>query len=249
MQANRIRNGASIVATLLAAGLALQATKAYPESEAEERNADWSKPRVIALPAEGGAVKGIVRIRPLPNSENNDGNDPLEARRPVINIKAVFVPRKNLLWVGTSEYEHFFVVKDKIVALYPTAGADLSISIVSVPVPKSADADEALHEELDRCFHRIAEKPLRYQYWISLRKLFGQDAFIGQHDPRVPSVPRISGISFDRGHAVITLAEANERSTTLTFNADLQVIAASQNGHPIPVPAPIAPQKLTNDKD
>jgi hypothetical protein len=246
MQVNRIRQEAVMLAILVAGVLDLQATKAY--SEAEERSTGWSKPRVIALPAEEGTVKGIVRIRPLPKDEN-DENDPLEARRPVSNIKAVFVSRKNLLWVGTSEYEHFFVVKDKIVALYPTAGADLSISIVSVPIPKSADADEALHEEMDRCFHRIAEKPLRYQYWISLRKLFGQDAFANERDPRVYSVPRISGISFDRGHAVITLAEANGRITTLTFDADLQVIAASQDGHSVPVPAPVAPHKLTTDKD
>jgi len=45
------------------------------------------------------------------------------------------------------------------------------------------------------------------------------------------------------------LVEANGKATTLTFNAGLQVIGASQDGHAVTVPAPVAPQKLTTDKD
>jgi hypothetical protein len=140
-------------------------------------------------------------------------------------------------------------VKDKIAAMYLTAGADLSISIVSAPIPKTTDPDKALREEVDARFRRIVERPLRYQYWINLRKLFGTDAFVDEHDPRLYSVPKISGISFSRGNAVITLVEKNTRKSTLTFDENLRVIAASRDGHPVPVTTPAAPQKLTADND
>lgn len=246
IRTTRILGGPIVLATMV---LALLATKAHSKSEAEERSTNWSEPRAIAVPSDGGTVKGIVRIRPLPRREDDDGKDPLEVRMREIDVKALFIPRKNLLWIGASEYERFFVVKDKIAALYLTAGADLSISIVSAPIPKTADPDKALSEELDARFRKIAAKPLRYQYWINLRKLFGQDAFVDEHNPRVYSVPKISGVSFNRGNAVITLVGKNPKISTLTFDGGLQVIAASRDGHPIPVNTPIAPRKLTTDKD
>jgi hypothetical protein len=229
--------------------LALFATKAPAESEDEGRSTDWSKPHAITVPSDAGKVKGVVRLRRLPEKEGDDEKDPREARLRDIEVKALFIPRKNLLWIGASGYECFFVVKDKIAALYPTAGADLSISIVNATIPRTSRSDKALGEELNMRFKKLVERPLRYQYWISLRKLFGQDAFADERNPRAYSVPKISEISFDRGNAVITLVEKNGRKSTVTFNEDLQVIAASREGHPISVNTPVTPQKLTADKD
>jgi hypothetical protein len=237
---------------LVAASLVLfLATKTFSESEAEEKT-NWGKPQMIAVPSAGGTVKGVVRIRPLPKKEGEDENDkkdPMDARMPEIDIKSLVIPRWKLVWIGASQYEHFFVMKDKIIALYPTAGADLSVSIVSAHIPNSGDADDALRDELDRRFESIAEHPLRYQYWISLRRLFGQDAFVDASDPRIYSVPRISGITFGKGNAVVALVEPNRKKSTLTFDPDLRVIAADREGHSITVTNPVAPQKLTMDKD
>jgi len=237
---------------LMAASLVLfLATKTFSESEAEEKTA-WGKPQVIAVPSAGGVVKGVVRIRPLPKKEGGDEDDkkdPMDARMPEIEIKSLAIPRWKLVWVGASQYEHFFVMKDKIVALYPTAGADLSMSILGASIPKSGDADDALREELERRFEKIAEHPLRYQYWISLRGLFGQDAFVDASDPRNYSVPQISGITFNHGNAVVTLLESNRKKSKLTFDPELRVIAADREGHSILVTNPVAPQKLTIDKD
>jgi hypothetical protein len=248
MQATRFLRGAIILGATV---LALFATKAHAESEDEERRTDWSEPRRIAVPTNAGKVSGVVRLRRLPEKEKegDDEKDPRETRLRDIEVKSLFIPKENLLWVGASGYESFFVVKDKIAALYPTAGADLSISIVNAAIPKTGRADKALSEELNIRFKKLGERPLRYQYWISLRKLFGQDAFADEQNPRAYSVPKISEISFDRGNAIITLVEKNARKSTVTFNEDLQVIAASREGQPIAVNTPVTPQKLTADKD
>ena len=118
-----------------------------------------------------GALKGVVRIRPLPkkgHDEEEEKNDPREARE--IDIKSLVIPRRRLVWVGALQYERFFVMKDRIVALHPTAGADLSISVLGGSLPKSSATPT-------RRFARRAGAvdltkspniPLRYQYWISL---------------------------------------------------------------------------------
>jgi hypothetical protein len=203
---------------------------------------------VIVVPSDNGKVKGLVRTRPLPRKKDQE-EDEVEARAPVIRVKMLFVPSKHLLWMGASEYEHFFILKDKITALCATAGADLSVSVLSVRIPKSDDGDKALLEELDRRFEKIAERPLRYQSWINLRNLFGPAAFINKHDARIYSVPEIGGVSFDHKHAVITLVEQNGMKSTITFDEDSRIIAASRDGHPISLTEPIAPQKLTTDRD
>ena len=233
---------------LSAMALCVLAATVYSESAVDERTTDWGAPHPIIVPSDGGNLKGIVRLRALPKKEGND-KDPLEARMPEVKGKSVFVPSKNLLWIGAPEYDHFIVMKDQIVAFYPTAGADLSLSLVRAPVPKSADADKALREEMDELFEKMAGRPLRYQYWISLRKLFGQDAFANDRDPRTYSVPNISGISVGPGKMIITLLENNGKKSTLTFDDELRVIAVAQEGHAIALPQPVVPQKLTTDKD
>jgi hypothetical protein len=102
---------------------------------------------------------------------------------------------------------------------------------------------------MDELFEKIAGRPLRYQYWINLRKLFGQDAFANDRDPRMYSVPNISGISVGPGKTIITLLENNGKKSTLTFDDELRVIAVAQDGHAIALPQPVVPQKLTTDKD
>ncbi len=234
---------------LAAAGaLVFIATRALPEKE--EENADWSNPKTIVAPSDSGNVKGVERIRPLPKKEHEEEDeDPLEAKKVRGNVMSLFVPRKNLLWIGAPEYEHFFVIKNKVVALSVTAGADLSLNIVSAPIPKSTDADKALREEMDARFKKVVERPLRYQYWIDLRKLFGDDAFIDEHNPGGSAVPRISKIVFDKGNAVVTLVGKDGGVFTLTFDQNLQVVAASQNGHPVPMANPVALGKITADVD
>jgi len=189
-----------------------------------------------------------VRTRPIPRKKGEE-EDEEEARAPVINVKMLFIPSKRLLWIGGPEYQHFFVLRDKITAVLVTAGADLSISTLSVRIPKSDDADKALLEELDTRFEKIVAIPLRYQSWINLRKLFGSAAFVNEHDARIYAVPKIADVAFDHNHAVITLVEQNGMKSTMTFDEDLRIVAASRGGHPIPLTEPIAPQKLTTDRD
>jgi len=233
---------------LAAAGaLVFIATRALPETE--EENTDWSNPKTIVAPSDSGNVKGIVRIRPLPRKEHEEEEDPLEAKKVRGNVKSLFVPRKNLLWIGAAEYEHFFVMKDRIAALSVTAGADLSLNIVRAPIPKSSNADKALREEMDAWFKKVDERPLRYQYWIDLRRLFGRDAFLDEHNPDGNAVPSISKIVFDKGNAVVTLVGKDGGVFTLTFDQNLQVVAASQNGHPVPMAGPVALGKITADVD
>jgi hypothetical protein len=233
---------------MVSGALALLAPSAYSAPDRDAPNTDWSPPHAIAVLSENGRVKALVRTRPLPRKEGQE-EDEREARAPVLNVKMLFVPSKHLLWVGGPEYEHFFVLKDKITALLVTAGADLSISTLSVRIPKSADADKALLEELDRRFEKIVKIPLRYESWINLRKIFGPAAFINEHDARIYSLPKITGISFDHEHAVITLVEQDGMKSTVTFDGDLRIIAASRGSHPISITEPIAPQKLTTDQD
>ena len=241
----KLHNG---IFLMLSVAVALLVPNTYPAQDRDASNTDWSPPHVIPVPSENGKVKVLVRTRPVPR-KNDQENDEREARDPVINVKMLFVPSKHLLWIGGSEYEHFFVLKDKVTAVLVTAGADLSMSTLSVRIPKSDDADKALLEESGRRFEKVVESPLRYQYWINLRRLFGPAAFINEHDARIYSVPRIAGVSFDHDHAVITLGEQNGMKSTMTFDEDLRIIAASRDGHPISLTEPIAPQKLTTDRD
>jgi hypothetical protein len=241
----RLHNG---IFLMVSSALALLASNACSAQDRDASNTDWSPPQVIAVPSENGKVKVLVRTRPLPRKKGQE-EDEEEARAPVLNVKMLFIPSKRLLWIGGPEYQHFFVLKDKITALLVTAGADLSISTLSVRIPKSGDADKALLEELDRRFEKIVETPLRYQSWINLRKLFGPAAFVNEHDARIYSVPKIAGISFNHDHAIITLLEQNGMKSTMTFDEDLRIIAASRDGHPITPTEPIASQKLTTDRD
>jgi hypothetical protein len=227
----------------------LLATRTYSESDASEKT-DWGKPQVIAVPSAEGALKGIVRIRPLPKKEHDEEeekNDPRESQE--IDIKSLVIPRRRLVWVGALQYERFFVMRDRIVAVYPTAGADFSISVLDGSIPKTGDVDETLRDEVNQRFEKVGEHPLRYQYWISLRRLFGPGAFVDATDPRIYSVPRISGITFNRGNAVVALVEPDGKKSALTFDGDLRVIAASRDGISMTVTNPVVPRKLTVDKD
>jgi hypothetical protein len=227
---------------------ALLAPNIYSAQDRDESKTDWSPPHMIPVPSVNGNVKGLVRTRPLPRKGGQE-EDEQESRVPVINVKMLFVPSKHLLWMGASEYDTFFVLKDKITALHATAGTDLSISVLNIQIPNSDDPDKALLEELERRFEKIAERPLRYQSWVSLRKLFGPAAFTNEHDARIYSVPKIAGVSFDHDRAVITLMEQNGMKSTMTFDADSRIVAASRDGHPISLTEPITPQKLTTDRD
>jgi hypothetical protein len=241
----KLRTGILLIVSSV---LALLVPNAYSAPDQDETNADWSPPRTIVVPSESGKVKGIVRTRPIPRKEGQE-KDEEEARAPVIHLKMLFVPSKHLLWIGASEYESFFILKGRIVALFATAGADLSISASTVQMPKSDDDDKEFLEELDRRFEKVAERPLRYQSWINLHKLFGPAAFINVHDARIYSIPKIAGVAFDHDHAVVTLLEQSGIKSTMTFDKDLRVIAASSDGHPVSLTEPIAPQKLTADRD
>ena len=142
----KLRTGILLIVSSV---LALLVPNAYSAPDLDETNADWSPPRTVAVPSESGKVKGIVRTRPIPRKKGQE-KDEEEARAPVINVKMLFVPSKHLLWMGASGYECFFILKDKIAALSTTAGADLSISVLAVQMPKSDDGDKEFLEELER---------------------------------------------------------------------------------------------------
>lgn len=162
---------------------------------------------------------------------------------------SLYIPQRNLLWLGNAGYSKFFLLNNKIVAWNLLAGPTLFVSMATASIPQSPDMESVVKGELGRRYTRLLANDLRYDYRIPLTLIFGRFAFAIPGDATPAPPPKVTGFSFDNGHPVIAFEGQNGAKAAVTLDRNVHVIAATLRGQPIPLAGPLKPEKITPDEE
>ena len=181
---------------------------------------NWSSPKEMLLPSSEGNVRAVTR------SSSSDWN----GKHNMLLTQVVFVPTNGILWIGKS-CQHLFVMKDKIVGVYPRYGGRLFLQTSSTRISKAGIIHQ--RHELDK-YLRDYRKQFRAENQgggnIRLRTIVGRGALIDIRRADGPKPVQITSVSFDKSNVVLTMKSGIGKTIVLTLNKDMDCIMATVEG-------------------
>lgn len=163
-------------------------------------------------------------------------------------MKSLFIPTKRLAWVGSANYQYFFLLGDKMVGLKPADGPELWMCYFTTNLSSSVDWRAALNAYISRRLQKLSENPNRSDYILYLRKVFGVQTFINESTWRMTIVPTIDAVTFENQNAVLHLHILGE-IFTVELDKNLEIVAVSQAGRSVALHERLFPCKLTSDTE
>lgn len=195
----------------------------------------------IQVHSKEGILNAAARRFPLQRSDANQ-------RMNTAPIESLVLPTKNLLWVGSSNYQYFFLLNNKIVGLRPVDGPELWVCYSTTNLISSVDITNVVDKHVSKRLRKLSEDPLRSDYILTLRRVFGVKPFVNESTWRTPVVPTIEGVTFENEEAILHLHILGG-NFTVTLDGDLEVMEASQEGKPVALHGKIPLYKLTADPE
>ncbi len=182
---------------------------------------NWSEPRDIILPSEKGTIKATVQTYEF-HWKNGKGEDEQNL------AKLVVIPSKGLAWVGRAIYENFFAFDDKIIGVFPLQGNELFINestIRDLAIDEKSRAGKNL--AVKKAIVNLCADPIHLDRRISLNEILGRRPFERREDVRPSPPPKVTNISFKKSNVVIALEGANASKAFITFNRNMDPLAAT----------------------